>query len=140
MIGPWKERPMARGLDRHRERLEALSLLGKNLTRRAGAKCELCEGTVGKVAALEIPPLPEEPEIERCALLCESCHRVVDGGRLSPDDLRFLETSAWSDLPVVQVMSVRLLRRLAEDSVHWASSLLDSLYLSPEVEEWLKAK
>lgn len=128
---------MARGLDKHRERLEALSLLGKNLTRRAGGTCELCEGTEGKVAAFEVPPLPEEPEIERCALLCEPCRRAADGGALDSDDLRFLETSAWSELPVLQVLSVRLLRRLAVDSVHWAVALLDTLYLSEEVEEWV---
>ena len=36
---------MAKGLLKHQERKSALSLLGKDLARRARSKCELCEAS-----------------------------------------------------------------------------------------------
>ena len=48
---------MAKGLDKHRERLEALALFGKDLTRRAGSKCELCETAGVKLQIHEVPPV-----------------------------------------------------------------------------------
>ncbi len=47
---------MAKGLDKHRERLEAVALFGKDLTRRSGSKCELCETSNVKLQIYEVPP------------------------------------------------------------------------------------
>jgi protein PhnA len=40
----------------------------------------------------------------------------------------------WSEQPEVQVMAVRMLRRLSEHD--WARDLLDQLYLDPETRIW----
>ena len=44
--------------------------------------------------------------------------------------------STWSEVPAVQVMAVRLLRRMARNEVHWAEELLEHAYLEPDLEEW----
>lgn len=133
---------MAKGLDQHRERLEALALLGKDLTRRAGSKCELCDTAGAKLQIHEVPPVPTEPELEVCIFICETCKEDIDQlGRkssrgLNPDHWRCLNTSAWSEVPAVQVMAVYLLKQLHETG--WASDLMDSLYLDPDIEAWLE--
>jgi protein PhnA len=40
----------------------------------------------------------------------------------------------WSEQPEVQVMAVRMLRRLSDHD--WARDLLDQLYLDPETRIW----
>ena len=68
---------MAKGLDQHRERLEALALLGKDLTRRAGSKCELCETAGAKLQIHEVPPVPSEPELEGCIFIDDVENHVL---------------------------------------------------------------
>ena len=131
---------MARGLEQHRQRRDAVAALGRALSRRAGSRCELCEASGVPLHPCEVPPLPEEPLAEQAVLLCGRCLGLAEGraGHGDPASLRFLELAAWSPVPPAQVMAVRLARRLAEARVPWAMDLLDSLYLSPEVEAWLE--
>ncbi|PON19128.1 phnA protein [Candidatus Entotheonella serta] len=134
---------MAKGFDKHRERLEALELFGKDLTRRAASKCELCETYNVKLQIHEVPPVPAEPELESCIFICNVCKDDIEKlGRKSAKDLdrdhwRCLNTSAWSEVPAVQVMAVYLLKQLGD--TNWASDLIDSLYVAPEIEDWLEA-
>ncbi len=127
---------MSRGHDKHQERLDAINRLGRNLARRARSCCELCEASAS-LSPLEVPPLPEEPELERTVLLCERCHDGAKRGRIEADDWRFLETAMWNETAAAQVIAVRLLQKLADDEVHWARAALDGLYLEPEVQEWV---
>jgi len=130
---------MATGLQKNRMRQEALADLGKGLARRAGSRCELCHaGGVGLVA-FEVRPVPETPDPDRIAFICEQCIDGAEGGRLVPERWRFLETAVWSEVPAVQVLAVRLCRRLYEDGQEWAGNILAGLYLAPEVEEWLES-
>ena len=69
---------MAKGLDKHRERLETLALFGKDLTRRAGSKCELCETSNVKLQIHEVPPVPAEPDFEHCIFICDACQDDID--------------------------------------------------------------
>lgn len=127
---------MAKGLDQHRARLDALSLLGKDLTRRAGSKCELCDASGVKLQIHEVAPVPAEPDIEHCIFICGTCKEQIDTPkRREPDHWRCLNTSVWSEVPAVQVQAVRMLRAL--DQHDWAKDLLEMLYLNPEIEEWL---
>jgi protein PhnA len=111
------------------------SLLGKDLSRRARARCELCEESTS-LLIFEVPPIAEDPEIERALMICERCERAVEGGRQAPppDELRFLTTAMWSPLLPCQLTAVRTLRRL---DTTWARDALDGLYLDPEVEAQL---
>ena len=128
---------MAKGFESNQARVAALASFGKDLARRARSKCELCETGGVKLQTFEVPPVPSEPEFDRCLLLCERCYQQASDERKfeAGEHWRCLAQTLWSDLPAVQVMAVRLLRRQA-DSQDWAREALDGAYLDPEVEEW----
>ena len=127
---------MAKGLLKHQERQSALSLLGKNLARRARSKCELCEASGVPLKIYEVPPIPSEPDFEHCLMTCDNCREQLDNPkRMHPDHWRCLTKTIWSDVPVIQALSLRLLRKLAEQ-YQWAADTLEIAYLTPEVEEW----
>lgn len=129
---------MAKGYDKHQERMEAIQGLGRSLARRARSTCELCEESGIPLHVREVPPLPEEPEADRAVMVCERCGAAIGGAKLEPSaEYRFLEGVVWSDMPTIQVCAVRLLGRLAEQGVEWATDTLDGLYLDPEVQEWV---
>lgn len=125
---------MARGREEHQARLAAVARLGRNLSRRASNRCELCEERTS-LSVVEVEPLPDEPDEDAAVMACERCARAMASGRNAPDpaELRALEATAWSEHAPVQVAAVRVLRRLQGDGVAWASELLDGLYLSDEV-------
>lgn len=126
---------MAKGKEEHEARLAALQRFGKDLARRAKSKCELCETAGERLTLYELPPVTREPDFDRCVLLCASCHeQASDPRRFRPGaHWRFLESQAWSLEPVVQVLAIRLLRRLASRE-DWARVALESLDLDEATE------
>ena len=128
---------MAKGLEKHKERLDNVALLGKDLARRAKSKCELCEGREGKLTPYEVEPLPEIPNIEEAILLCGKCRDDIEKNKFDQNRWRFLESIVWSELPPIQVTALRVCKNLNSKGVGWAQDLLDNVYISPEVEEWL---
>ncbi len=130
---------MSKGYQQHKERLQIVASFGRDLARRSGSKCELCGAAGVKLLTYEVPPVPDEPEFDHCLFACETCATQIENPkRMEADHWRCLYDTAWSDIPAVQVTAVRLLRQLAEQEP-WASDLLEQLYLSPAVEEWLAA-
>ena len=129
---------MAKGLEKHQERLDKVALLGKDLARRAKSKCELCEGGEGKLRPYEVEPLPETPCIEKALLICSKCRDDIEKNHFNPKRWRFLESVVWSELPSVQVTAVRVCRILRSNGVDWSQELLETVYLTPTVEEWLE--
>ena len=129
---------MARGHDLFKQRQAATAALGRPLSRRARSRCELCDASGTRLTPFEVAPIPEEPDPDHAAMLCGRCLQGAKGGKLGSQEWRFLETTAWSEIAPVQVLAVRLTRRLADEQrSDWASDLLGMLYLPPEVEEWL---
>ena len=128
----------AGGRQKHQARQQALSALGTPLSRRASSRCELCSSGGIPLRPHEVAPERDVPEFEHCILICERCRDGVDGKSASPQEWRFLEDVAWSEIAPLQVAAVRMLRSFAA-SEPWAATLLDTLYLSPEVQEWLGA-
>ncbi|MCP4804325.1 MAG: phnA protein [Proteobacteria bacterium] len=129
---------MAKGRDKDQAHKAAVAALGKNLSRRAKSKCELCE-TGGKLVVTEVAgPRPEaagdDPSEDWAALLCDRCIDLVAGKKVDTSALRFLETAMWSELRPVQILAVRALRTV---DTAWAREANDGLYLDPEVEELL---
>ncbi|MDF1823695.1 MAG: hypothetical protein P1U68_03575 [Verrucomicrobiales bacterium] len=126
---------MAKGREQHQARLAHLSSFGKELTRRAKSKCELCEAAGRKLAVVELPPEPREPEIERCLMLCDDCAQAVlepkrfQGG----DHWRCLAQTVWSGEPAIQAAALRLLKR-QEGSQPWAREALETMFAEEEVE------
>jgi len=129
---------MARGLEKHKERLAVLSSFGKELARRCKSRCELCENGGVKLEPFELEPIPAEPAFENCVMICESCASQIEEPRkFKPGEhWRCLAGIAWSNVPAVQVAAVRLLRRQA-DSQAWAREALEGLFLDEEIEAWV---
>jgi len=113
---------MARGLDKHKERLAAIAFWGKDLARRAGRKCELCE------SADELRPfdleVDAEPALETLVLACDRCREVLGGQSPDPRTLRFLEGVVWSDLQPVAEAARRMLTGVDAD---WARDALEAV-------------
>ena len=129
---------MSKGHTNKGARQEALLSLGKDLTRRSHSHCELCGKGGTRLEAVEVAPLPPEPDLEQALFICEQCREAMDPKNLPPQYWRFLETVIWSDLPPAQVTAVRLTRRLSSQGEGWATSLLEGLYLEPEIAKWLE--
>jgi len=108
----------------------------EKLIERSGSKCELC-GSTGNLSVYKVPPVGEIIA-DRCIYLCDTCKSQID----NPDDMdtnhwRCLNDSMWSEVPVIQVMSWRMLTRLRGEG--WPQDLLDMMYLEDETLTWAKA-
>ncbi len=126
---------MAKGLDVYRERVNELSSFGKNLVRRSGSCCELCGAKGIKLDLFELPPVPKSPDYDRCLLLCEECGCKIDKPeKNNPNYWRCLNNTVWSEIAVIQALSIRILRRIEAEN-DWARELLDQVFPDPEVEE-----
>ena len=113
---------MAKGYDRHQERLESISWLGKDLARRASRRCEWCE------AGNDLRPYDSapnsEPTMDTLALLCERCRAVADGRKDDPRTLRFLDGAVWHEVAAVSKTAKVVLRTL---DTEWARGTLEVL-------------
>lgn len=119
----------------HRQNM--LSRFAKDLVRRSRSKCELCDKSGARLDVHELPPLEEEPYLDGCIFICESClKQITNPKKMVPSYWRCLNNSLWSEVPAVQVMSVRMLHRLAKAGHHWAGELLENAYLEPDLDEW----
>ncbi len=126
---------MAKGYDKHQERKSELSFFGKNLVRRSGSSCELCGNSGIKLAIYELPPVPKDPDYDRCLFICEQCRTLLENPKIvNADHWRCLNNTMWSETAVIQAISIRMLKKIATQN-HWAEELLDQVYLDPEVEE-----
>jgi len=129
---------MARGMEKHQERMAILSSFGKDLARRAKSKCEVCEAAGVKLVTYEVEPVPSEPDFERCIMVCETCHEQISEPRKfkAGEHWRCLAATVWTEVPAVQVVIVRLLKRQTATQA-WARETIDGLFLDPEIEEWV---
>jgi len=130
---------MGKGYETHQTRLLALQGIGKDLARRAKSKCELT-GTSGiPLKPYEVPPVGDEPDVNRTLLLSEACHEVLNHpDRLKGREWQCLAEIVWSELPATQVVAWRLLQHLAKREA-WAREALERVFLDEEVEAWAKS-
>ena len=130
---------MAKGYELHQARMMALQALGKDLTRRAKSKCELTGASGIPLRPYEVPPVGEEPDIERTLLIfAECCEMLEHPERLAGRSWQCLAEAVWSVMPAVQVVAWRMLEELAKRE-DWASEVLDGVFLDPEVEFWARS-
>lgn len=128
---------MSTGFQGKFHRQNVLSRFAKDLVRRSRSKCELCDKSGSKLEIYELPPLGDEPYVDGCVFICESCYKqITQPKKLVPSYWRCLNNAIWSEVPAVQVLSVRMLRRLTAAGQHWATELLEHAYLDPGLEEW----
>jgi protein PhnA len=129
---------MAKGYDQHIERKNKVNSFGKELTRRAKSKCELCEATGVSLSVFEVPPVKEEPEVERCIFICYECKNKLERVKKAKEnDFRFLTNSIWSEVDMVRALSIKLLTEMAT-KYSWAEFVLDDLYIDESTEELIK--
>lgn len=106
------------------------------LQARSGSKCELC-GAVEDLKAYDVPPGSEQ-SADQCLLICRTCREQIESSeKRDKYHWRCLSDSMWSDVPAVQVMAWRLLKRLGDED--WARDLLDMLYLDDDTLRWAQA-
>ncbi len=84
--------------------------LEETLNKRAADQCELCKAE-NDLKIYEVPPKSDRRE-EDSLLLCAKCLAQLDK-KEALDSMHWacLTTSMWSEVPVVQVVSWRLLKR-----------------------------
>ena len=130
---------MAKGYELHQTRMMALQAMGKDLARRAKSKCELTGASGVPLRPYEVPPVADEPDIERTLLISEACHEVLEHPkRLKGREWQCLAEVVWSEMPAVQVVAWRMLNELAKRE-DWAREVVDELFLDEEVEAWARS-
>ena len=108
----------------------------KTLHTRSESKCELC-GATENLGVYKVPP-SSNGNADQCVLICETCREQIENPeKMDTHHWRCLNESMWSQVPAVQVMAWRMLRRLSTEG--WAQGLLDMLYLDEETQAWAQA-
>lgn len=119
---------MSKGYLAHTERMNDINRLGKTVGKRAGFKCEWCEGK----ADLRLWDYkPDEPPVaESLVLLCDKCRGWADGGKYEPNELHAIRNALWSDVPAVAEGAARVMAGCRETWVREAieeSSIADAV-------------
>jgi protein PhnA len=104
------------------------------LTERANNQCELC-GSSENLSVYEVPPA--EANSDKCILVCSTCSNQLEAPEsMDVNHWRCLNDSMWSQVPAVQVVSWRMLKKLASMGETWAQDQLDMMYMEDEVRQW----
>ncbi|MFC5049469.1 phnA protein [Rubritalea spongiae] len=128
---------MAKGYDTNQARLQALSLFGKDLARRAKSKCELSGQSGVPLKIYEIEPVPSQPDYDKCLLVSELVLEQLKRPKtIQANQWRgVLAELIWSELQPQQVMAYRLLKHIAQAEA-WAQDVLADAYLDEELLQW----
>jgi protein PhnA len=125
---------MAKGRDAHQARVNELNLFGKDLARRSGRKCELCESQGVALKIFEVPPVPKSPDFDHCIFICDVCHEQIQSPKQRDSDhWRCLAQTVWSDIDAVKALSIALLHTFTTD---WAQDTREILFAEPNISEW----
>jgi hypothetical protein len=119
---------MAKGQKVHQEHLDAVSVFGKSIGKRAGFRCEWCEGSEG-LRVWEYRP-EQEPSPENLALLCESCRTLSTSKSGDTHQFRALRNALWSDIPAVSEGAALVLARCRES---WAREAIEESLIDEEL-------
>lgn len=108
----------------------------KALHLRSESKCELC-GATENLGVYEVPP-SSNGSADECVLICEICREQIENPeKVNVHHWHCLNDSMWSQVPAVQVMAWRMLKRISTES--WPQDLLDMLYLDEGTQAWAEA-
>jgi protein PhnA len=131
---------MAKGYELHQARMMALQGIGKDLARRAKSKCEITGAAGVPLRPYEVPPVGEDPELDRTLLISNECHEMLENPRrLAGRTWQGLAEAVWSEMPAVQVVAWRMLSELAKRE-DWAREVVEEVFLDPEVEAWARSE
>jgi protein PhnA len=108
----------------------------KELHVRSESKCELC-GATNELSVYEVTPC-SNGSADECVLICETCcEQIENPEKVDVHHWRCLNDSMWSQVPAVQVIVWRMLKRLSTEG--WPQELLDTLYLDESTQAWAQA-
>ena len=103
---------------------------------RSESKCELCCAT-DNLGVYEVPP-GSNGSADESVLICGTCREQIENPeKVDVHRWRCLNDSMWSQVPSVQVMVWRMLKRLSSEG--WPQELLDTLYLDENTQTWAEA-
>ena len=103
---------------------------------RSESKCELC-GAADNLGVYEVPP-GSNGSADESVLICGTCREQIENPeKVDVHRWRCLNDSMWSQVPAVQVMVWRMLKRLSSEG--WPQELLDTLYLDENTQAWAEA-
>jgi protein PhnA len=106
------------------------------LMQRSDSRCELCAYSE-QLVVFAVPPY-DDANHDQCVMTCVQCRdQLAAGSELDAKRWHSLNDTVWSSIPAVQVLSYRLLKRLAAEP--WAQDLLDTVYLAEETQTWADA-
>jgi len=119
---------MTKGYQANRERLEAINTFGKNIGKRAGFKCELCENKK-ELKVWDYQP-DQAPDMDTLALLCQRCREWAAGRKADPQELRSIRNALWSNIPAVAEGAARVLARCKEP---WVREAIEESFIDDAV-------
>lgn len=100
------------------------------------SQCELCSSNT-ELKAYNVLPATNI-SANKSVMLCQICREQIEGVKsIDTNHWRCLNESMWSELPAVQVMAWRMLKKLSGED--WARDLLDQLFLDEEIQQWAEA-
>lgn len=123
---------MAKGEKIHQDHLAAVQLFGKQISKRAGFRCEWCEGDE-ELRLWEYQP-DREPDLENLALLCRPCRDLTDARKPDPHRLRSIRNALWSDVPAVAEGAAVVLSRSKEP---WVREAIEESFIDDAVKQKL---
>jgi protein PhnA len=105
--------------------------LEKELQDRSGGVCELCGSSEG-LSVLEVAP--SDATANTAIYVCSKCApQIQDASLLDEAHLNCLNDTMWSETPVVQAVSYRLLNALGRQD------LVDMMYMDDELKAYADA-
>jgi protein PhnA len=111
--------------------------ISQQLQNRSNSQCELCNSDDTAVQAYTVPPKGDQPENQ--VVLCSECFSQISANNYSNTyHWRCLEGSIWSEVPSVQVLSYKILKKL--DSEEWARDTAESASLEESLLSWASAE
>jgi len=119
---------MAKGYQGNKERLDEISSFGKAIGKRAGFKCEWCEGK-DDLRVWDYKP-DVLPNMETLALLCQQCRSWSEGRKASPNELRSIRNALWSNIPSVAEGAARVLAQCKEP---WAREAIEESLIDNDI-------
>ena len=126
---------MVKGYQANKERMDSINALGKIIAKRAGFKCEWCEGKedlrVWDYQA-SLAPVPDT-----LAMLCRDCRELADGKKADSNQLRSIRNALWSNIPAVAEGAAKVLAQCQES---WVQEAIEESFIEDGLKEQLLAK
>ncbi len=102
------------------------------LMNRSESSCELCK-SIEDLSIFEV--YPSDGSADKSVLICSICkEQLEDKSEMDVNHWHCLNDSMWSQEPAVQVITYRILNKIANEG--WPQDLIDMMYLDDDVKSW----